>query len=39
MQVPNVVGFVEEGKKVAKKQMGITLHGPVGAGGGLPAES
>ena len=27
MQVPNVVGFIEEGKKVAKKQMDITLHG------------
>ena len=26
-QVPNVVGFIEEGKKVAKKQMDITLHG------------
>lgn len=27
VQVPNVVGFIEEGKKVAKKQMDITLHG------------
>ena len=27
VQVPNVVGYIEEGKKVAKKQMDIVLHG------------
>lgn len=34
-----MVGFVEEGKKVAKKQMGITLHGLWGPGVASPLKA
>ena len=39
VQVPNVVGFIEEGKKVAKKQMDITLHGLWGKGVQTPLQA
>ena len=39
IQVPNVVGFIEEGKKVAKKQMDITLHGLWGKGVQTPLQA
>ncbi len=39
MQVPNVVGFIEEGKKVAKKQMDIILHGLWGTDTPSPLQA
>ena len=39
VQVPNVVAYIEEGKKVAKKQMDITLHGLWGKGGQTPLQA
>ena len=39
VQVPNVVGYIEEGKKVAKKQMDITLHGLWGPEAPSPLQA
>lgn len=39
VQVPNVVGFIEEGKKAAKKQMDITIHGLWGPGAPSPLQA